>query len=561
MDKKVRTILVLLIILTFSYAQEDLFLYQKGSSSLTVTISRSLTISGNVKNAELNIKTLAFRDAPGQELISQKGILEFDNKTYEAEWQKDTYGNNYAVFTIKGINLNNENKTLTYRIEAEINTNYTFLPSQLFLEKNKFSEFTEPTAYIDSNNPAIKTLVDNFFTENDFNVVVKIMNWVNNYLSYDLNYAQKAYKASEVLAVKKGTCDEFSNLTAALLRAKKIPVKFVEGIVYGSEGWQQHAWLLFYANEWFYAEPTFLQLLNLDSLHIIQGIFKDYEESKDSFSYTQGLHLSQGKTQIKVQIKDIKDFEKLMSLKQKEAKLFSNVPGVIQFDVENKKNSYLCIPFTISTSEEIKIFGDSSFLSCLAPNSTKSYEIQLLGTAEVKENTYMQYTLFVQTLNAAELKFKLYPSQIKGKSTGQFLSIKSISAYRKDNKNIIDVTIENFSSQLQPIKFYFGQSTVEKEVAPNSQHTFSFTLPLNINKIDFAIKASSLDYNQTLYFPEAPTIKTPKPKKTAPTKKTKETPKPTEQELKDIDFMFLASVAVILFIVALAMLFKKFKSK
>ena len=566
MDKKIRAILTAIIflnLLLISYAKEELFLHQKGFSSLKVTITRDVQLNGNIKNGEITIKTIAFRDAPGQKVIQQNAYAVFDGKTYDAEFQKDLYNNNLAIFTIKGINLQNKTKILTYTIEATVDTNFIFLPKKLYLEKEKFSEFTQPTKYIDSNNQSITTLVQNFFTENDFNVVIKILNWINSYLTYDWNYAKKAYKASEVLATKAGTCDEFSNLAAALLRAKNIPVKFVEGIVYGDKGWQQHAWLLFYANDWYYAEPTFFQLLNLDSLHIVQGIFKDFEESHDSFSYTKGIEISPKEAKLDIKILNINDFPKFLNFSQEEAKLFANTPGSIKLKIENLTNSFLCFPATISTSEKIRIFNNSAFLDCIKPKSYKEKEIQLVAAAEVEKNTYLQYKLYIQTLNNASLRFNLYPATSEGKTTGKFLQIKSISAYKKENKNIIDVIIENFSSELLPIKFYFDDSLVNKEVAPNSKHTFSFTLPLNIKKINFRIVAEDLNYSQILYFPEIEAKKRTKPKVEEEKPEIQQETKIAEQvkQFYDILFLIAAFLASIIAIIILIVLFKKFKSK
>lgn len=82
--------------------------------------------------------------------------------------------------------------------------------------------------------------------------------------------------ALQVLTVRKGDCNEYTVLFAALARSLGIPVKTVAGLVYQNGRFFYHAWPEVYAGRWIAVDPTFGQV-PADAAHIalVEGSLED----------------------------------------------------------------------------------------------------------------------------------------------------------------------------------------------------------------------------------------------------------------------------------------------
>ena len=75
-------------------------------------------ISGNMAGLPATIEILSYKDTEFQKVLSLEEYLIINGQKIEASNITDSYGNNFAVFTV------NETGSFTYFIEAEIQTNY-----------------------------------------------------------------------------------------------------------------------------------------------------------------------------------------------------------------------------------------------------------------------------------------------------------------------------------------------------------------------------------------------------------------------------------------------------
>jgi transglutaminase-like putative cysteine protease len=89
---------------------------------------------------------------------------------------------------------------------------------------------------IDSDSEPIKDVVKKVVGSEDdpYKIAEKLYNFVIDNFEYDyVRFAEKKredYKASELLEIKKGVCQDYSILYAALCRAAGIPAKYIGGI-------------------------------------------------------------------------------------------------------------------------------------------------------------------------------------------------------------------------------------------------------------------------------------------------------------------------------------------
>lgn len=154
-------------------------------------------------------------------------------------------------------------------------------------------EYLIPTEFIDSDNESIVNIAKTLMIEGDkYKTAQNISEYVTKNINFDrsIKTKQKTLTASEVLANKKGVCEDYANAMTALLRASGIPAKSVSGLVFNnlktSSDWSSpagsHGWVEFYINgKWYFADPTWgnryftnpsgyhlsygMQLVNIDS--------------------------------------------------------------------------------------------------------------------------------------------------------------------------------------------------------------------------------------------------------------------------------------------------------
>lgn len=153
---------------------------------------------------------------------------------------------------------------------AKISAIHTYsLPASYTIPEDA-KRFLLPAKHVQSDDPAIKQLARDITAgaANDFEKVALLAVWVNGNVNYTLDLGGEAKDALWVLQNRIGTCDEFTTLFLALARSMGIPAKYISGYVYGSDGWQKHAWAEVYLGKWIPVDATWLEVARLDATHI-----------------------------------------------------------------------------------------------------------------------------------------------------------------------------------------------------------------------------------------------------------------------------------------------------
>lgn len=158
-----------------------------------------------------------------------------------------------------------------------------------------------PSEFIDSESDVIKEAVAPLIiTGNEITTAENIHRFVHDSISTsDRGVNQQAMTASEVLALKKGVCNDNANLMTAMLRAAGIPARSVSGNAMRNlrkaSDWSHpgdaHAWVEFYTDgAWHFADPTWGNgtFDNPDKWHLSYGMmisdirsqaYQDYENN------------------------------------------------------------------------------------------------------------------------------------------------------------------------------------------------------------------------------------------------------------------------------------------
>ena len=175
------------------------------------------------------------------------------------------------------------------------------LPIRLNSSDQSASEYLAPSKYVQSNDSAIKktaeTLISNAHYESA--AVTSIMLCVRDNLKYDSSVTN--HDAVWTFYIKRGTCENYAQLSLALLRSVGIPARYVSGYLVGGDitvssylstygySWNagSHAWIEVYYPDigWVPYEPQ--QTLGfVDDHHVRVSVGTDSSDVTDTLIQT-----------------------------------------------------------------------------------------------------------------------------------------------------------------------------------------------------------------------------------------------------------------------------------
>src|SRR3989338_3357479 len=304
------------IVLSGAYALEMGNPIRVKSADVNVIIIGNGTISGSIgANDTVEIKLQTFSGNETQEIAGITEILQIGNRTINAAHESDEFGNKYAIFKISNI----ESANFEYTINARIRTSssvFDLKDYDLSAPINAETRFLQESTYIQSNDAGIRSLAFSTLDSNSLlENAIKAAEFAHGYITYDLDYFTTVLSSKEVLDVRKGTCDEFSNLTAALLRARGIPTRYVVGYVYSGKKWDTHAWLEFFVPGmgWVALDSTYLEAGFVDGTHLVLAKLLDQSQAVDSITTTQGISVKIGKDEDVI-VNDFSNFQRYTGL-------------------------------------------------------------------------------------------------------------------------------------------------------------------------------------------------------------------------------------------------------
>ena len=146
----------------------------------------------------------------------------------------------------------------------------------LEINATEFSPYLEDSPWVSSKDPEItkqaKEIVGD--EKSALTASLKILTWVHqNILPVP---TMGIPQAREVLAAKRGDCNEYTVLFTALTRATGIPTKMIAGLVYQNGRFFYHAWPEVYLGRWIALDPTFGEApANVTHITLVEGDAQD----------------------------------------------------------------------------------------------------------------------------------------------------------------------------------------------------------------------------------------------------------------------------------------------
>ncbi|MFA6064814.1 MAG: transglutaminase-like domain-containing protein [archaeon] len=507
---------VLLLALTLGtvLAEEAMYPTVVGQLSTNVLLSGHGTISGLKTGEEVKFQTLTFQESEYQKLSNVREELYINDKIVTPKYILDEFSNKYVSFIIK------ENGDFTYVLSADINTTALATKIQDYSLTNTTSDeikqFLNSTEKVESDSTEIKTLEKNKLLTNSFlDSLNTTILWVNDYVEYaqgsDFQYYYLQQKSAiDTLLNKKGVCDEFANLAAAILRAKGIPTRMAIGITYDGSEWGNHAWIEEYHSSagWIPSDPTFREAGFVDATHIRMGSFADVTQSLAKAYYPSTANVTFDTQSTLPQIKVLsKNYFDTVDISTTATEIKTNEWNEIIIKITNKTNSAILVPVKVggvnsnnfgivaclSGKEECLIVGQTKQSILLQPKETKNIKFKFFPNINLASNQKIETEITFYTLSAPYKK-KITILAGKGEDNSG-VEVKDVSPIATDGKMNLQITLINYSTQNQnaDINIMHNQivdlsteslpplsiKTVDREFDSNSNDAFNMTITTN----------------------------------------------------------------------------------
>ncbi len=264
-----KTILFFMIIALFAGAAHASSINPKSVDSIIAKVTQSGTVSVDGYITEMNLTVY----------IPQEGIQDISVSPDSWRYVRDSFGNRQVMIV-----WSNVRETVHYKIETIINNSASSLPSEKGIGSNDF--FLKETPQIVFSDEERKIA---YPYEKTLRRAAELSAWVNEYVTYDPEYAGRRLSSDKVLKERRGVCVEHANLLASLLRISGIPAKYATGYAYSTvdNKFIGHAWVevLLDDGTWVGLDPTWDEAGYIDAMHIKTAEMLD-ENQTEVISYT-----------------------------------------------------------------------------------------------------------------------------------------------------------------------------------------------------------------------------------------------------------------------------------
>ncbi len=370
-----------------------------------VAISGQGNLSGDLHGGTASLEIVSFKESENQSVLTISETLYMNGKTIQATTKEDEFGNRYAVFELDGTG------SFEYEIRAVIETDSKLEGIQeedLSQGISEFHEFTEPTKNVESNREEIRTLALNKFESKSFVETLRdIIEWTHQYIEYDLSYYPETYSAIETLNSKKGVCDEFAVLSAAMFRAKEIPTKFSLGVVYSGNSWGNHAWIQTYTpkNGWIESDSTYGEAGYIDGMHFLRAAFPDPESNKSKLTVKSvnpnDFTSTVTENEPQVEIQNIERFSGILKASPKDITFPANQWFDLRVEIENLTDKTAISPVSLQRVENLHIEEREKIL-VFGPKEEKNVEWKIRMDQQLSQNQRLEGKYKVITLSGEE---------------------------------------------------------------------------------------------------------------------------------------------------------------
>lgn len=521
--RKINSLLfIFLVLLISSYCFSlEIKPYKIKTMDATIIQKASGSLEGEISsNDEMKVTFLTFKERENQSIIGQGAKITINGLGIDGKFE-DVNGNRYAVFELKDLSRYAETPSFSIEIktrlvkgaELEVGSDYN-----LSLGINEFSEFKQPTAYIESNDPELISKAGIEFTSDSaIESLREIAEWVKSNVVYDYeNYYRGTYSAKHTYEARAGVCDEFANLTAAFLRIRGIPAKYVSGISFDGKTFGNHGWLKAYLpGRWYAVDSTFGEVAFLDAGHFELSEAEDANELKDIRIITKSIHSISAETVLLEPEVEINSFEKFSSLAEIEAnapeKAYSGGEFEITAKIRNISGSGMMIPVELAMHDDFEVEGKERIV-LIEKDSGKDLRWNVKNSSDVAEDRYFSYDSYLDLPDQnKEFKINVYKGDPILENKAE-IGIRNIFPKINYEAGVLEITIEAFNNGGKEgainWEIYYGDEKINSyfnRVAANSSLIFSQKIGnFRVGTYSLFLKSGDFEKEYSVIVPEKP---------------------------------------------------------
>ena len=145
------------------------------------------------------------------------------------------------------------------------------------LDAERCFDFLQSSRYVEQDVDAWRLALDAIEGQTDvWPAALGLMRFTHEYLKYEPNSTHVHTRMSEVIAQKRGVCQDFAHLLIGLCRSVKIPARYVSGYLATETASATHAWMEIYipGRGWCALDPTHNR--QIDASYVKIGHGRDY---------------------------------------------------------------------------------------------------------------------------------------------------------------------------------------------------------------------------------------------------------------------------------------------
>ncbi len=520
MKNQLCLLLAFLLIIFVANADEIIYPTTINELNAVITLYGQGTISGLSEGEEARLETLTFQESEFQEIKVLKEELTIKGKKFFPNYILDEFGNKHILFHI------NENGDFNYIIQVQAINHSNILPIEdynITKPEEMVLQYLKASQSIESSSTEIMLVERNkLFGESFLQILDETINWVNDYVEYASGDDFRKYylnqkTAIETLISKKGVCDEFANLAAALLRSKNIPTRIATGITFDGKEWGNHAWIEVYNSKlktWIPSDPTFREAGFVDATHIKMGSFDDVTSSRAKCFYpaTANCYLDNQSTMPNVIIQEVGFFDDV-TLDSNTQTLKANQWNDFYVTITNKTGKTLTSPLGIKQNYKDIIIQDKKKSAILKPNETKTILFKIMPQIQLEEGQIAKGKITFHSLSEPfEKEVTVEPEKYDGIGdiditdvtpifqNGEItLQITSTNYYLEDKSVSIEITGKEKTNNYEELLPQLTTRIIKKEVNDNNEeaYTIKITTPEKIFTQTIVTKIDKLTVTPT----------------------------------------------------------------
>ena len=494
MKKQLVFLLVFLSLVFVANATEIVYPTTISDLTAVIVLYGQGTVSGLKEGEEARLEALTFQESEFQAIKVIKEELVISGKKLFPNYILDEFGNKHVLFRIT------ENGDFNYVIQVQVINHSNVLP----IEEDDATEFEgdiltylKASKSIESSSIEILLVGKNtLFGKGFLQTLDEIINWVNDYVEYASGDDFRKYylnqkTAIETLLSKKGVCDEFANLAAALLRSKNIPTRIVTGITFDGKDWGNHAWIEVYNSKlktWIPSDPTFRESGFVDAAHIKMGSFDDVTSSRAKCFYpsTAKCYLDNQSTMPTVLIQEVGFFDDVV-LDSNTQNLKANRWNNFYVRVTNKTQKTLTAPVAIKQNYKDILIQDKKKSAILGPNETKVILFKIMPQIDLEEGQIAKGKITFHSLaKPFEKEIVVEPGEYNDigdvevndvipifKNGEVSLQITLTNYYLEDKNVSIEIIGKEKSEEYEELLPSLTTKTIKKELSDNNEEAFT----------------------------------------------------------------------------------------